>query len=112
MLQSVAVNGFVGHRLICEACGKEVWCDVRIVGAKTDDIDTHDVASPKYLFEYTQESEIPQSAGFGYAYRRHYRRVEHVEASQIFLLVICQPLVFRELHKGSLNNNGRRSSLN
>lgn len=79
MLQSVTVNGFVGHRLICEACGKEVWCYVRVVGAKTDDIDTHDVASPEYLFEYTQESEIPQSAGFGHAYRRHYRRVEHVE---------------------------------
>jgi len=26
-------------------------------------------------------------------------------------LATCQPLVFRELHKGSLNNNGRRSSL-
>ena len=26
-------------------------------------------------------------------------------------LAPCQPLVFRELHKGSLNNNGRRSSL-
>ena len=23
----------------------------------------------------------------------------------------CQPLVSRELHKGSLNNNGRRSNL-
>jgi len=26
-------------------------------------------------------------------------------------LAPCLPLVFRELHKGSLNNNGRRSSL-
>ena len=26
-------------------------------------------------------------------------------------MITCQPLVFRELHKGSLNNNGRRSNL-
>jgi len=27
------------------------------------------------------------------------------------ILTTCLPLVFQELHKGSLNNNGRRSSL-
>ena len=51
----------------------------------------------------------PETAKKNNRCNRNYKKIKQI--FNFIYFCACQPLVFRELHKGSLNNNGRRSTV-
>ena len=67
----------------------------------THDLEVGDVAEREIILEYGKIVNDIDQKQFG-----------KKKQSQLFIMTACLPLLFQELHKGSFNNNGRRSSLN